>query len=313
MSRPSLTRITARTPRLSVIAATLLLMVVNACATTHRQADRGKQGVGCGDGWAGAGLAPAFTGFRMSPRGQAGHAHRFHRDIALRPETPVDLVRTPGGAAIYEARTVIAYRTFEANGLVELRDQVRRMADGSAMSGPRLTSRDATGYRRAPFHIDYSAMDAATGGDGVAEGEDRFLSYSRWRIRTGWEDGAILTETRNGHVVYRFDPKHLYANLSSSTRLARWPGARNASPEQRATWERFSCELLAHEMLHLDTSRAVAANVLRELGRIIESSRERLEARFHFAWSSGIQWGREEDQRIDLYTGHGPILESCSH
>ena len=251
------------------------------------------------------GPEPALRALPVAPSGIVGASHHFHRDIPLHPKTPIERVDLASGARIYEAATVVAERDYLVSDLASLRTAFRAVATHSTMSGPRFVNRCAVGYERAPFPVG-TAMDAPPSAtDGTATvGDDTFVSFSDWRVFAGWEDDGIVAD---GHV-YRFDPRKLYANLSSWMRLPAW-SARNERPAaERATWDAYVCDLRAHETLHLETSRATARFLLEAIATLRAPSAVVLEAKFNVVLTRALDWGRDEDRRIDDYTGHGPIL-----
>jgi predicted secreted Zn-dependent protease len=132
-----------------------------------------------------------------------------------------------------------------------------------------------------------------------------YPAYTQWFIETGWEDGAIASnEGPSGEATFRFEPSRLYANLSSAMRLPEWSTDAAEEPE----WRRFRCALEQHESLHIETARAVAANVVRELSLASAPTPEALKKLYYFVWREGFEWGRREDARLDAYTDHGPLL-----
>lgn len=246
----------------------------------------------------------ALEGLVASDAGVVGPTHHFSRDVSLPAATPITSVHLREGSVVYEAQTISETRTYQASSALDLRRQFRAMVAAAPRPTSGVTNRAAVGYEQAPFVIDYSQLDGEAPSP-RAGGNDNYPAYTRWRVEYGWEDGAIIeTKGANGDATFRFDPSRLYANISSAMRLPRWkPGQ-----EDRPVWHRFICDLQEHEALHVDIGRAVAEHVLHELTLVSAPSRAALEKAYYFVWREGIAWGQREDDRLDVYTGHGPLL-----
>lgn len=107
--------------------------------------------------------------------------------------------------------------------------------------------------------------------------------YANWDIKYDWPPGSMVPA--NGGSQYRLDMSKFKLYLTFEVTLPAWSARSAQSRRDQSIWNRFKCDLITHEIRHVDISRTVALEALRETAEMRANTYQGLKQKIEAHWT----------------------------